>query len=49
VQLGPPPNESAESLDSLLVDVTTDISESRRRVSCQLWRGYAASVLAARG
>jgi hypothetical protein len=49
VQLGPPPNARAESLDSLLVDVTTDISESRRRVSCQLWRSYAASVLAARG
>ena len=49
VQLGPPPNERAGSLDSLLVDVTTDISESRRRVSCQLWRRYAASALAARG
>jgi hypothetical protein len=51
VQLGPPPNERADSLtlDLLLVDVTTDISESRRRVNCQLWRRYAASVLAARG
>lgn len=49
VQLGPPPNARAESPDSLLVDVTTDLSESRRRVSCQLWRRYAASVLAARG
>jgi hypothetical protein len=51
VQLGRPPSARAESLalDLLLVDVTTDISESRRRVNCQLWRHYAASVLAARG
>jgi hypothetical protein len=49
VQLGPPPNARAESPDSLLVDVTTDLSESRRRVSCELWRRYAASVLTARG
>jgi hypothetical protein len=48
VQLGPPPKGRAESLDSL-VDVTTDISESRSRVNCRLWRRYAASVLAARG
>ena len=48
VQLGPP-SARAASPDSLLVDVTTDLSESRRRVSCQLWRRYAASVLATRG
>lgn len=49
VQLGPPPDARAGSPDLLLVDVTTDLSESRRRVRCQLWRRYAASVLAARG
>jgi len=49
VQLDSSPNGSAESPDSLLVEVNTDLSESRRRVRCQLWRRYAASALAARG
>lgn len=49
VQLGPPPKARANDPDLLLVDVTSDLSESRRRVGCELWRRYAASVLAARG